>query len=232
MKALRLYLGILIATLAFSCNKDEEGTPNMKELKFDGVVKHGDLGTPIPGVKVILTLTSQVSVADFIIKDSTTTDSQGKYAITIRYDRDAGQPTHFGAQPVRAYYESCSDSQPNLIPIGLFVGAFPIDTVNMNTANFFVCPTWEVNILSVKQHPNQVDTLFYSQTLTAAPYGSILTSSVFVTENEKVLRHSYFGPITKTTFHFIIKREDGFLTEWDQEVVRKMYETQTVRIDY
>lgn len=224
----RTIILILSLTILFSC-EDEQNI--IRELTFNGKVKSGDTDQSLQNVKVKLDILGYdlLSQSSIRLLDSTFTDDSGNYSFKIKYSPTSKRIERYIVLPIKDFNSLCSST--SIVPL---IQPFyvDVDTMNANTNDLIICQTGHIKLLATKLEPTKSDTLFYSQIIDSS-FGDVYTSRQFITEpqTEKILKY-FTKTVTKTTFKFKIKKEDGGITDSEQDISVQANTTVTLNIEY
>lgn len=224
-------LSLLAFAASLSCTSEEPVA--MRVVNFEGHIKSGETNGPVTNVKVVVSasFSKWPSPGYETISDSTFTDAKGDYKLTIPYNRAELRPSQYVTEPYRAYWEQCS-SGSSIIPFPSFYIRGEIDTLNVNSRNFTMCNSGEIKLQMTKLNPGKMDTLFYRQDLDVTGNTTFIFATSTVTKDQDVHLLKYFNQVIKSTFQFRAKKEDGTVTEWEQEVVVEMGKTKVVEVEF
>ncbi|MBX2964596.1 MAG: hypothetical protein KF845_00520 [Cyclobacteriaceae bacterium] len=202
---MRKVFGLMLLSLLFSCE-----TENLvPELKFNGLIKDGDLATTVPVSNIKVKIIYYGEGTDYISMDSTLTDSNGKYSFS-KLNRD-GIKKYF-VHVDDEFIEKCNDPYP-MPATRIFIFPKDVDELNVNHDTINICLTGKIKLTLTKLDVTAKDTLTISPVVKTKS-ADIISISSKISESAQWTNQFFTKTVTSVEYKFSLKKENGEVTGW------------------
>lgn len=235
MRVFVFFVFVQLFAVTVSCEDgDDVAEPKMV---FTGVVRDGDSGLPIAGAKVKIDIISAISLVTpvTLLADSATSDAHGKFTVDLAYDAATMKSIYYRVSSKKDFYGLKPDNVVlYLSPPSHRTYSNNIDLRDPNVLEIVMLETADVRLVSNKLDVEKADTLFFRQVLTTPEYSGVyLDNAEHLTKPMNERFYQYFASrVTKTTFHFRIKKSDGTETIVSKVAELERKTTKTLVMDF
>lgn len=199
-------LRIILLGLLFGCESDDF----TNTLIFNGHVRNKDFELPTPSKNIKVEINYYGDFYNLLKTDSALTDDFGNYNFKILDDEAI---KHYSIQLRDEYYFKCNGLFP---AVNNFIIPRDIDKLKPNSDTLNICVTGKIEISVTKLNLDAKDTLTISSKIKQGSF-NLITSPKTITSSKQWIEYFFTKTSTAVDYHFVLKKENGEITNWTTE---------------